>query len=276
MLICVTGIIFTVNPSIRPSFIENALSYTVVPIQRGITAAGRFVTDKFSGFSDTVKLVDENKRLREEINRLRTDNQRLDLLDEHNKRLSALLAVAQKYEELQTRGADIIGKDPTDWYDSFHINLGGGEGITRNMAVLGDGGGLVGVVKEVYQNHSKVVSIIDSRCSVAVSCVRTGDNCVLKGDTRLMQQGLCRMEYIHADAQILPGDEIITSSLSNYYPPGVLVGIVQRVESNADGLTKYAIVKPAAQIDDIETVLVVTKLYGDENAANDEPVFIED
>jgi rod shape-determining protein MreC len=84
------------------------------------------------------------------------------------------------------------------------------------------------------------------------------------------------MEYIHADAQILPGDEIITSSLSNYYPPGVRVGVVQRVESNADGLTKYAIVKPAALIDDLETVLVVTQLYGDENAADDEPVFIED
>jgi rod shape-determining protein MreC len=276
MVVCITAIVFTVNPSIRPGFIEKALSYTVVPVQRGVTAAGRWVAEKFSGFSDTVKLVDENKQLRDEINRLRVDNQRLDLLDEENKRLSALLAVQQKYEELPMRGAEIIGKDPMEWYDSYNIDLGANDGLTRNMAILGDGGGLLGVVRDVYPLTSKVISIIDSRCSVAVSCTRTGDNGILKGDTRLMQQGLCRMEYLHAEAQVMAGDEIVTSTLSNYYPPGVLVGTVLRVESNPDGLTKYAIVQPAAKTDDIETVLVVTKLYGDENAVNDEPAFIED
>ncbi len=99
---------------------------------------------------------------------------------------------------------------------------------------------------------------------------------MLKGDVRLMQQGLCRMEYIHADAQILPGDEIITSTHSSLFPPGVLVGTVLRIEPNPDGLTKYAVIQPAAQIDNVETVLVVTELYGDEEATFDEPVFLED
>ncbi len=71
MVICVTAIIFTLNPSFRPTFVEKALAYTVVPVQEGFTAAVRWIGDKFNGFADTNRLVDENEALMEEISRLR-------------------------------------------------------------------------------------------------------------------------------------------------------------------------------------------------------------
>jgi rod shape-determining protein MreC len=58
------------------------------------------------------------------------------------------------------------------------------------------------------------------------------------------------------------------------FPPGIMVGTVLSVEPNPDGLTKYAVIQPAANINRIENVLVVNRLFGDENATGDEPWFI--
>jgi rod shape-determining protein MreC len=141
------------------------------------------------------------------------------------------------------------------------------------MAILGDFG-LLGKVQEVYPNFSKVITLIDHRFAVAVKNVRTEDLGVLKGDVRLMQQGLTRVDYINATAQIMPGDEIVTGPHSSIFPPGILVGTVISVEPNPDGLTRFAIVQPAATIDRIENVLVVNRLFGDEDAVIDEPWFL--
>lgn len=277
MAVCVTAIILTLRPGFRPTFVGKALGFVITPLQQGATAVTRRVGGFFSMLSEMSRLQAENAALKDQISLLTIDNQRLRLADEENKKLSALLEIGQKYADLPKTGAEIIGKDPNDWYDSFHIDKGTLHGLTRNMAVLGDGG-LVGVIRECYPNYAKVITLIDSRCSVAVKNVRTEDIGILKGDVKLMPQGLCRMEYINADAQIMPGDEIVTSAHSAHYPPGILVGTVLRVEPNLNGLTKYAIIQPAANIDRVETVWVVTKLYGDENqdAVNDEPVFLED
>ena len=275
MLICAAAIVWTLRPVYRPTFIEKALGYVVAPLQKGATAVTQGVGGFFSSFADAGRRNAENAELKEQVNRLTIENRRLRLADEENKKLSELVRIAQKYAELPLTGAEIIGKDPNDWYDSFHIDKGTLDGLTKNMAVLG-GGGLVGVVREVYPNYAKVVSVIDHRFSAAVKNMRTEDIGIIKGDFRLMPQGLCRMDYIDAGAQVLEGDEIYTSNLSSFFPPGVFVGTVLQVGPNLDGMTQYAIIQPAANVKRIETVLVVTRLYGDENAVDDVPVFLED
>ena len=265
MAVCVAAIIFTINPNLRPTFIEKALGYTVVPLQRSIASAQRFARDSFAALTDFERVFEENRALREELDRLLIDLRRLALADEENKRLSELLELAQKYAELPLSGAEIIARDPSDWYDSFNIGKGTSHGVEINMAVLGEGGGLAGVVREVYPNYSKVVSLLDDRFSVSAVSERTGDGGVVRGDVRLMQSGLCRMDYIRAEAQIMPGDEIVTTAQGSLFPPGVLIGWVTEVYPNPDGLTKYAVITPAAKLAQLETVLVVTKVYGDED-----------
>jgi rod shape-determining protein MreC len=258
MLVCLTAIIFTANPNFRPTLLHHAMAYTVVPLQRGATAATGWVRGKFTVLLEMNRLQQENMELREQIGRLSQENRRLRLADEENAALSALLNISQRYAPLPTEGAVIVGKDTNDWYSSFTIDKGSNHGLKRNMAVLGDFG-LLGRVETVYPGSAYVITLIDHRFAVAVKNVRTEDIGVLKGDVRLMRQGLCRMEYISgAEAQIMPGDEIVTSAHGSMFPPGILVGNVLSVEPNPDGLTMYAVVQPAATINRIETVLVVT------------------
>jgi rod shape-determining protein MreC len=228
----------------------------------------------FSLLTQTRRIQQENDALRAQIDGLLIDNRRLQLAGDENERLSELLELKRRYGFLPTTGANVIGKDPSDWFETYFIDKGGSHGIARNMAVL-SGGGLAGTVSEVFPNYAMVISLLDDRSSVTVECMRTGDIGIVKGDSALMAQGLVRMEYISADARIMPGDEVITSLISAIYPPGVLVGTVVEVRPAASGMARYAIIRPAAQLTNLESVLIVTENFGGESAGGDNPAFLE-
>jgi len=95
--------------------------------------------------------------------------------------------------------------------------------------------------------------------------LRTGDLGVVKGDYTLMNNGLCKMEYIDGEAQIAVGDEIVTSQLSEVYPEGLSIGKVTKIETDANGLTKYAIIEPFVDLKHLGTLLVIDKNTTEEN-----------
>jgi rod shape-determining protein MreC len=174
-----------------------------------------------------------------------------------------LLNIANQYGEYPTEGAKIIGKDPSDWYDEYTINKGSKGGIKANMVALAEGG-LMGIVKDCNAYDSTVISLIDSRSSITAQCSRTGDMGFVKGDSELMRQGLCRMDYIDIDAEILAGDEILTSPLSTYYPSGITIGRVKEVAMDTNGLTKHAIIEPSVSLTHLDTLLIITQVFDTE------------
>lgn len=264
MAVCVIAIVLTANPGLTPSAFERGAGYVIAPLQGGVSAFTQWTSKKFAIFKDNERLHEENEMLREAIMRLELEVDWLTIAEAENRLLFSFLEIDEIYAELPKVGARIIGKDPSDWYDSYNIDKGSNDGMTRNMAIVGSGG-LTGVIREVYPTYSKFVSIIDSRCSVAVMNKRTEDKGILRGDISLMPHGLCRMDYINADAQIMAGDELVTSSHSSYLPPGIKVGTIIELRSSNNGMTRYAIVEPSADLNFQYVVLIVNRLFGDEN-----------
>ena len=123
--------------------------------------------------------------------------------------------------------------------------------------VLTSSNGLVGKIIESGETYSKALSILDSRSSVPAMSLRTEDLGVVKGEYSLMNNGLCRMEYIDSEAEIMEGDEIVTSHLSDVYPPGITIGRVKEIKTDANGLTKYAIIEPYVDFKHLDTLLVI-------------------
>ena len=258
MGICVVAMIITLNPDYRPSVIARSLGRMIVPLQSGATAAADWVGSSVSLLWEMRHLQQENDWLRMQIGLLEVENQRLQLAGEENLLLLELLDVRERYGDLPTVGARIIGHDPNPWYFSFNIDRGTRDGVQDNMAVLGPGG-MVGRVHQALTTSSKVIAIIDDRFSVSVQSVRTEDTGTIRGDSTLMQQGLVRMDNIDQQAHIMVGDEVVTSIFS-MYPPGIRVGIVIDVQPTPDGLAQYAIVSPFANVRQLEHVFVVTQL----------------
>ena len=251
--------IFTAGKTIKIAGVDDALGFIITPFQGAVTSVTNWVGDSVNGIIERKNLEEENKELKKQIEELTSENERLSLYEAENKRLSELLDVAQKYQDYDTVGSRVIAKDTGVWYDSFLIDKGSMDGIKNNMPVI-NAGGLVGRVVKTSAAYSNVYSILDTRSSVSVKSARTGDAGVITGDYELMEQGLCRMEYIDSDAEIVEGDEIITSGLSEYYPEGISVGYVKEIHQDENGLTKYAVIQPKVDFKHIDTVLVVQEV----------------
>jgi rod shape-determining protein MreC len=266
--VCIVAIILTINPGIGTSIISGGLSIVVTPLQSGISSSASWAQGHFSALTNNQRLITENRELLAEINRLEFENHRLNLLAEDNTILSAALNINQQYLHLPTIGARVIAHDPNNWYRSFRIDRGSNDGIAVGMPIIA-GGGLAGEVRYVNPTSSQFVSILDSRFSAAVTAPRTGDFGIAEGDTTLMQQGLLRMNIKETTTQIMPGDEILTSSESTKFPAGLLLGEVQSIHTSPDGLTRFAIIRPVATLDDLEIVHIINEVFGDGNAVRD-------
>lgn len=221
------------------------------------SAVSGFFSEKLSGGKTNDYLTAENAALKEEITRLKEENRLLSQYAADNEQLTALLDLKQKYSNYETKASRVIGKDSGIYFYSFVLDKGSDEGLTANMPII-TSEGLAGKIIECGSNYSKAITLLDARSSVSVSNMRSGDLGILKGDYELMAKGLMRMEYLDYDSDILVGDEIVTSNLSDIFPAGISVGYVSEIIEDEAQMTKTAIVTPYADFKHLDSVLVVT------------------
>lgn len=248
----------TFEKNIRIPIVSDALGVIVSPIQNLATTTMNLFDDMLKFFNDKNELLKEIEILEAENSKLIAENKTLILQQQENETLNGLLNLNQKFANLETTGSHIIAKDPGNWYDTFLIDKGTVDGIDDNMPLISSGG-LVGKITESSLTHSKALSILDIRSNVSAMSLRTGDLGIVKGDYLYKDLGLCVMEYIDGDAEILEGDEIITSNISTTYPQGITIGYVKEIKIHTNGLTKFAIIEPQVDFKHLDTLLIVTK-----------------
>ena len=226
------------------TLLESAIGVVVTPFQDLTTGISSWVDETVTASRNKTDLKKENTELKNQIAELLEENRRLAMYEEENAQLSLLLKIAQKYPDYESVGATVIAKDPGVWYDGFTIDKGTKDDVSANMVLIAPEG-LVGKVLESGATFSKAV--------------RTGDLGVVKGNYTLSADGLCIMEYIDAQAEIMVGDEIVTSHLSDIYPAGLAIGKVLELETDTNGLTKYAVIQPYVDLKHLDTILVIDK-----------------
>lgn len=128
--------------------------------------------------------------------------------------------------------------------------------------------GLVGRIYEVGLNYSKVLSIIDSRSSVACVVERTRDNGVMRGKIESGSvDDACNMYYLPANHDVIPGDTVLTSGVDNLYPKGLPVGTVREVSRQTDSTEQYIVISPLADFLHLEEVLVLRTVVESDSEA---------
>ena len=235
---------------------KTVANVTVIPLQQGMNQIGGWMGDMKDNFSTMKQLKSENKKLREQVDALTTENNYLQ--EESYERLQELYKLDQNYAEYEKTAAHVIGKDAGNWFGTFTIDKGSKDGIEVNMNVLA-GSGLVGIVTDVGPPWAKVRSIIDDSSNISAMAISTSDTCIVSGDMALMGTGQIAFSQMeNNDNVVAVGDQIVTSYISDKYLQGILIGSVSEVNVDSNNLTRSGYITPAVDFKNIQEVLVIT------------------
>ena len=151
--------------------------------------------------------------------------------------------------------ARVINRGSTESFkETLTIDVGSSDGISRNMTVISESG-LVGVVKSVGSNSSIVLLMSDPTFKIGVRIAGTQSIGVVSGQggsTYLLQ-------LLDATGEIKVGDTLVARGSQGGRPfvPGVPVGTVTTVQSNASSITQNADVTSSTNLEKLSIVAVV-------------------
>ena len=254
---CPILIVLSLSTSFSFAPVRNVLGYVIVPFQNGINEVGNWMTDQKNGFQSMKKLSAENEKLQKQVDELQAKNTTLSQDQEELDRLRTLYNLDTDYSEFEKVAAQVIGKDTGNWYSTFLINRGSSDGIAVDMNVIADGG-LVGIVTETGAHWATVRSIIDDSSNVSATVTSISQNCMVTGDLQMMDDGKIRfIQLTDKEDQVQEGDKIVTSSVSNKFLKGILIGYISTLTMDSNNLTKSGTITPAVDFEHIEEVLVI-------------------
>lgn len=193
----------------------------------------------------------QNERLKKELDILKHN---LNAVNENyleNTRLKNILSFKQS-SPYKLVSARVIGRSPDNWSSVIIIDKGGYNGIKRGFVAI-TYLGLVGRVIETSKFTSKIMLINNPDLGISAMVQRSRQEGLVAG---VMGSSLI-MKYLPKDSDIQIQDVVITSGLTEIYPKGLLIGIVVDVGEEFSGLSRYAIIKPAVNLSNIEEVLII-------------------
>lgn len=243
-------------------FYDRAIVGLTYPVQAIISWSLEHMASGFQNYiylfrtrQDNLSLLDENRKLLNEIASLRETQQ-------ENLRLRKLLHFEEKLN-FQSIVARVIAKDVSTEFRAIRINRGESSGLRKNMAVVTNEG-VVGRVLRTTPSTADVVTIMDSNSAVDAVDERSRARGVVEG----MTDETCQLRYVLRTDDIQPGDVMISSGLGGIIPKGIPVGLVSKVNRKPFGITQDVEIKPSVDFSRLEEVLVIT-------SAEIEPLFLE-
>lgn len=256
-IMCAGIMILTFSTDAIDRPINSIAGYVIVPFQKGISSVGKWLGNRSEELIQIRDLMNENERLREQVNELTIENTKLQQDKYELNNLRNLYKIDKKYDEFDKIGARIIGRDNGNWYHSFMIDKGSNDGIEVNMNVIADGG-MVGRVSSVGSNWAKVTSIIADHSNVSGTVLATGDHLIVSGNLQTMEGGaICFEQLVDSEGKVEVGDKIVTSDISSLFLPDILIGYIEEINTDANNLTKSGLVTPAVDFEHLSEVLVI-------------------
>lgn len=251
--------------------VGTAASYVFIPMQRGLTTIGNWVSDRTYELAALGDVMAENEHLKTQVDELTDELNTLKLEQYDTEDLRELLALDTGYSEYNKLSASVIGKDAGNWFDTFLIDKGSRDGVAVGMNVI-TGRGLAGIITEVGPNYAKVRAIIDDMSSVSGMILSTSDNCVIKGNLQTMdeRQMITFSNLKDTEGKVSVGDQVVTSYISSEYVQGLLIGYISEIHVNSNNLTKSGLITPVVDFEHIKHVLVITDLKTTTETTEDE------
>ncbi|MFY9676357.1 MAG: rod shape-determining protein MreC, partial [Terriglobales bacterium] len=226
---------------------------TVSPLEKGLSWVQNSTGNLWHNYFYLRGVRAENRDLKHQIEQMRLEQARMTQDAAQAHRLQALLGFKEQFIA-QTVAAQVIGGTGSELSRSIYIDKGERDGIKPDMAVV-TRDGIVGKVLRVYRSTSLVLLIDDQTSGVGSILEKSRLQGILRGTS----SGEVVLEKVMSDETVPEGEQVLTSGGDGVFPKGLTVGTVTRVKPGNDLFLNIR-VRPAADLDRLEEVLVVTKV----------------
>jgi rod shape-determining protein MreC len=224
----------------------------VSPPERLLHGTGHGIRGLWMNYFDLIHVRQQNKALQAQVDSLRLEEAGLAEDARQGQRLQALLGFQEKYI-YKTVAAQVIGTSGTEQSHVLFIDKGAKDGIAADMPVITPDG-IVGKTRDVFDHTSQVLEISDVTSGAGVIMTDTRIQGVLRGNS----WGQPEIVNLSPDTRIKAGEPVVTSGGDSIYPRGLAVGSVDQVVSQPEGTLVNVLIKPAANLERLEEVLVIT------------------
>jgi rod shape-determining protein MreC len=239
-------------------FLSNAAGVITYPFRAAGSAVTNWVGELGDHFQDVNALQEENAALRKRIAEMEEANRQATADSEENERLRTLLNLRQQRRDFSFESATVLERSASNWASTLTLSVGTDQSVAVNDCVVDANGYLVGVVTEAGLNWCTVTTILDPSSQLGAMVFRTNEVAVASGELSLLGDNHLRLNYITDGADLLNGDQVVTSGLGGYYPSGLVIGSVQEVKTDSSGLIQYAVLNPMAELSRLTEVFVIT------------------
>jgi len=244
---------WSTNNAEKLLFFEKVLAKALYPFHYAVNAVTMFGVNTWDYIVDISNVYNDNKKLQDLVDKYIGIDLRLIEIQQENLRLRDLLNFKESVE-FEVTPAQVIGRNPSNWFSTITIDKGSKHGIKVDMPVVTNQG-LVGKIIEVQPSYAKVQLLISPDSGISSIVQRTRDNGVLIGLSS--PSGYTMITRLHQKADLKEGDIIISSPLTGIYPKGLTIGRVVEVYDDAISLERRALVKPEVDFDRLEEVLII-------------------
>ena len=229
----------------------------LMPLRSGAQALTAQAEQIYNYIFEYEALAVENEALKQELADLQDSVLDNAATQRENERLRKLLELKKAHEDYELVDAYIIGRSSVDWTSSFTINRGTTAGIQPGMCAITENGEVVGLVVEAGTNYAVIKSVLDSSLEISGTIAASGYSGMVQGGYTAGQEGLLLMDYLPSSSVIRNHDQVVTSG-STVYPRNLILGYVVDAGFNETGVAKFALLEPAADIDRLEQVFILT------------------
>ena len=237
--------------------LADVLGVVATPFRSLSSAAAEWVEDRYDRAFRYDALEESNEELKSRVADLEKLERDYEDAVRQNELYRELPGLAQKRSDFVFEEATVTQRTTSSWTRTATLNKGSKQDVEENDCVVDQYGNLVGIVTEVDYNSCVMSYITDAEVELGGRVARTDDAAILEGDFTLMLDGRLKLSYLPEDTELISGDQITTSGLGLVYPAGLVVGTIESIHTEANGLDRYAVVKPSADLEGQKYVFII-------------------
>ncbi|TCT27130.1 rod shape-determining protein MreC [Melghiribacillus thermohalophilus] len=259
MVFLVALIGFSIRERENKTLPEQLILDTAGWIQSIFHAPVSMIENFFNHLHDLKNTYEQNELLKSRLSEYKNLLYEVQALEKENEELRAIIDKEKSLRDYRTIHAEVIARTREAWFRQVTINKGSQHGIQANMAVI-TADGMIGKIQSTTPFTSRVQLLSGFDRNNKISAVISDQENVfglIEGYDE--EKKMLLFQSILEESEITEGQLVVSSGMGGVFPSGLVIGTVESVETDSFGLTRIAYVKPAADLSNLNHVMVIDR-----------------